>query len=128
MLSNKYLLLKFGFDTADNEPCKVCPLSAYRSPRYFGAHESDFSRSALEDALVKVCEAGVDAFIIKATHLAWSMGQKIVRGWQKTCMKAGLHDEIAVLANFIEGSVLALRNTDPDMQHLAESLKPGVII
>jgi hypothetical protein len=95
---------------------------------YFGAHESDFSRSALEDALVKVCEAGVDAFIIKATHLAWSMGQKIVRGWQKTCMKAGLHDEIAVLANFIEGSVLALRNTDPDMQHLAESLKPGVII
>ena len=22
------------FDTAENEPCKVCPLSAYRSPRY----------------------------------------------------------------------------------------------
>ena len=33
-LSNEYLLAKFGFDTADNEPCKVCPLSAYRSPRY----------------------------------------------------------------------------------------------
>ena len=32
-LSNKYLLAKFGFDTAENEPCKVCPLSAYRSPR-----------------------------------------------------------------------------------------------
>ena len=28
-----YLLTKFGFDTAENEPCKVCPLSAYRSPR-----------------------------------------------------------------------------------------------
>ena len=33
-LSNKYLLAKFGFDTAENELCKVCPLSAYRSPRY----------------------------------------------------------------------------------------------
>ena len=33
VLSNKYLLAKFGFDTAENEPCKVCPLSAYRSPR-----------------------------------------------------------------------------------------------
>ena len=32
--SNEYLLAKFGFDTAENEPCKVCPLSAYRSPRY----------------------------------------------------------------------------------------------
>ena len=33
-LSNAYLLAKFGFDTAENEPCKVCSLSAYRSPRY----------------------------------------------------------------------------------------------
>ena len=32
-LSNDYSLAKFGFDTAENEPCKVCPLSAYRSPR-----------------------------------------------------------------------------------------------
>ena len=30
-LSNEYLLAKFGFDTAENEPCKVCPLSKYRS-------------------------------------------------------------------------------------------------
>ena len=35
-LSNAYLLAKFGFDTAENEPCKVCPLSAYRSPRFLG--------------------------------------------------------------------------------------------
>ena len=33
-LSNEYSLAKFGFDTAENEPCIVCPLSAYRSPRY----------------------------------------------------------------------------------------------
>ena len=35
-LSNEYLLAKFGigrFDTAENEPCKVCLLSAYRSLR-----------------------------------------------------------------------------------------------
>ena len=32
-LSNEYLLAKFGFDAAENEPCKVCPLSAYGSPR-----------------------------------------------------------------------------------------------
>ena len=31
--SNAYLLAKFGFDTAENEPCKVCPRSAYRFPR-----------------------------------------------------------------------------------------------
>ena len=35
-LSNEYLLTKFGFDTAENEPCKVCSLSAYRSPRFDG--------------------------------------------------------------------------------------------
>ena len=35
--SNEYLLTNFGFDTAENEPCKVCPLSAYRSPRFFSA-------------------------------------------------------------------------------------------
>ena len=29
-LSNEYLLAKIGFDAAENEPCKVCPLSAYR--------------------------------------------------------------------------------------------------
>ena len=32
--SNEYLLAKFGFDTAVNEPFQVCPLSAYRSPRF----------------------------------------------------------------------------------------------
>ena len=31
--SNAYFVAKFGFDTTVSEPCKVCPLSAYRSPR-----------------------------------------------------------------------------------------------
>ena len=34
-LSNAYLLAKIGVDTAENEPCKVCPLSVYRSPRSY---------------------------------------------------------------------------------------------
>ena len=32
-LSNAYLLAKIGVDSAENEPCKVCPLYVYRSPR-----------------------------------------------------------------------------------------------
>ena len=38
-LSNEYLVAKTGFDTAENEPCKVCPniISYYRSPRFDAA-------------------------------------------------------------------------------------------
>ena len=32
--SNEYLLANFGVYTAENEPLQVCPLSAYRSPRF----------------------------------------------------------------------------------------------
>ena len=28
-LSNDYLVAKIGFDTAENEPCKLCPLCVY---------------------------------------------------------------------------------------------------
>lgn len=94
---------------------------------YFGAHLDDFSKDNLATALTKVCEDGVDSFIIKATHMAWSMGQKIVRNFQARC-KDGLQAEIDALGDFIEHGVLSLRNTDPDSQHLAEALKPGVII
>ena len=31
--SGACLLAKIGFDMEENEPCKVCPLSVYRSPR-----------------------------------------------------------------------------------------------
>ena len=34
--SNEYLLAKFGFDRAENAPCKVFPLSVYRSLRLWG--------------------------------------------------------------------------------------------
>ena len=32
-LSNAYLLAKFGFDTAENELCKVCPTLSVAEPR-----------------------------------------------------------------------------------------------
>ena len=53
MLSNKYLLLKFGFDTADNEPCKVCPLSVYRS----GFHCYYYYRSGLLLFLLQITDS-----------------------------------------------------------------------
>ena len=31
--SNEYLLAKFGIDTAENEPCKVCPIERCSSPK-----------------------------------------------------------------------------------------------
>ena len=40
-LSNEFFLAKFGFDTAENEPCKLCPLSAYRSPRCKALREAN---------------------------------------------------------------------------------------
>ena len=47
-LSNEDLLAKFGFDTAENEPCNVCPLSAYRSPRFIMAmRENDHFKHEL---------------------------------------------------------------------------------
>ena len=56
-LSNEYLLAKVRFDTAENEPCKVCPLSAYRSPRSVSAlfrplQELSFIRYAFRGVLV----------------------------------------------------------------------------
>ena len=62
-LSNAYFLANFGFDTADNEPCKVCPLSAYRSVRYLydwgaqlaGLITIGLDNSATHAALLGVC-------------------------------------------------------------------------
>ena len=45
--SNAYLLAKFGFDTAENEPFQVCSLSAYRSPRLMNVAE--LAKQAVED-------------------------------------------------------------------------------
>ena len=48
--SDEYLLAKFGIDTAENEPCKVFPLSVYRSPRLLDCADdiSEHGRAFLE--------------------------------------------------------------------------------
>ena len=45
------------FDTAENEPCKVCPLSAYRSPRCL--EEANHFRDFWEPELTALGYAGV---------------------------------------------------------------------
>ena len=53
----EYLLAKFGIDTAENEPCKVCPLSAYRSPRletmYTSKQKLKADKSLLEGFMIR---------------------------------------------------------------------------
>ena len=50
---------KIGFDTAENEPCKVCPLSVYRSG------------SLLLLLLLQIAQ--VDEDMIKTTNYLWSV-------------------------------------------------------
>ena len=53
MLSNVYFLAKFGFDTAENEVCKVCPHSAYRSPKWPGSFGCAKAAPALQKKIKK---------------------------------------------------------------------------
>ena len=64
-LSNAYLLAKFGFDTAENEPCKVCPLSVYRSPRFMGEYDAPSMTKCAH--AVNECDHKVVAAICKNT-------------------------------------------------------------
>ena len=48
-LSNEYLLAKIGFDTAENEPSKVCPISEDCGPRAAGVDEQRASALLLND-------------------------------------------------------------------------------
>ena len=50
-LSNDYLFAKFGFDTTENEPCKDCPLSAYRSPRFIEDFDKDAAKAMKDEDL-----------------------------------------------------------------------------
>ena len=56
-LSNAYLLAKIGVDTAENEPCKVCPLSVYRS--HFRAVRFPFENQS--GSLLAILAQGVAA-------------------------------------------------------------------
>ena len=64
------MLAKFGFDTAENEPCKDCPLSAYRSPRcpayealvkkQLGPDQPEAARAEHVDPVEKAKRAGLE--------------------------------------------------------------------
>ena len=54
-LSNEYFLAKFGFDIAENEPCKVCLLSLC------GEQPESSTRSA------------------KAVHAVWGMARTVLQ-------------------------------------------------
>jgi len=95
---------------------------------YYGATLDTFDRAAFRTALLDTCAQGIDALFIKATHMAWSAGQKIVWGWDKTCSGPERDAKIESLADYVVDEVLSLRNTDADSAHLAEAVRPGVIV
>ena len=68
-------LQKLGFDTAENEPCKVCPLSAYRSPRFL-ALSPPLSGRVVATALQKRAEAWAEERCVKFTVSAG--GKKVI--------------------------------------------------
>ena len=75
-LSNKYLFAKFGFDTAENEPCKVCPLSAYRSPR----SDSQTSRAQKAESITEkeASKADLDLKVENASEKKTSLEQDLL--------------------------------------------------
>lgn len=108
------------------ETAKRLGIPATRS--YFGAHKDDWEAEAFDSAMRKLCTDKVDAFIIKATHLAWSMGQKIVRGWQEVCTSGddAVTAKIGELVEFIGAEVLGQKASEADM-HL-RLMKAGVTV
>ena len=88
-LSNEYLLAKFGFDTAENEPRKVCPLSVYRillllqipkvgemyiaGPLHLGVPKSTPGSPSFE-ATHLVCTIGA-ACSVQISHVGAMMGR-----------------------------------------------------
>jgi len=95
---------------------------------YFSAHENDWDRELFKKSLGKICTMGIDGFFIKATHLAWSKGQYLVKDFQKDCQQKTSSDRISEeLAKFIEESILSVKASVADA-HLREYLTPGVTV
>ena len=68
-LSNAYLLAKFGFDTAENEPCKVCPIPRNAGETETGRLQTRRGRTAVhlraENSFCSVACAGLNYFFSK---------------------------------------------------------------
>merc|ERR1719188_847594 len=94
---------------------------------YYGVHKSDFDVAVFSEKLEALCGQGVDGMIVKATHLAWSRGMKILRGWQETCQHpASLRGNITQLAAFIQEEILNQKMGENDA-HL-NFLEPGFTV
>ena len=79
-LSNAYFLAKIGFDTADNGHCKVCPLSAYRSPR-----STDFATKRITAAYHVLIKGSEDEKLEEGNTVALDyMSLLLICG--RTCM------------------------------------------
>ena len=85
-LSNAYFVAKFGLDTAENEPCQVCPTEAfprgrsscrgrtysyaYRSPRLRAAAPAPAARAYWAQAQAQAAEeAAREAMASEVAHL-----------------------------------------------------------
>merc|ERR1711972_202333 len=98
-----------------------------RTELYYGAHKRDFDFTAFSAKLEALCTQGVDGMLIKATHLSWSAGLKVVRGWQNVCKDpATLLGNLTHLAAFIQDNILSATNREADA-HL-NFLEPGVTV
>jgi len=94
---------------------------------YFGAHKDEWNITKFKRMLGGLCLKGVDRFMIKAVHLAWSKGQRIVRGWQTDCPYEDLTNrKIEELANFVDREIMNVIASEAD-QHL-RMIQPGVIV
>jgi hypothetical protein len=94
---------------------------------YYGGHKSDWDPTAFGAAMSQLCEKGVDDFIVKATHLAWGDGMKIVRGWSEQCKDSATLDKaVSDLTKYVEDEVLGQVARDSDA-HL-QAMDPGVTV
>jgi len=98
---------------------------------YFGAHKQqwDADPAAFGKVLEGFCsgEQLLDEFMIKASHLSWSAGMKIVRGWQEVCKGGALHEKIQELTAYVEKNIIGQLARETDA-HLLEVLEPGVSV
>jgi hypothetical protein len=95
---------------------------------YFGAHKEDWDKAKFKRMLGDLCLKGVDSFIIKAVHLAWSAGQKIVKGWQKDCEYEGSTNKVIdEIATFVDTEIMGRLASEADA-HLREFVTPGVTV
>jgi len=96
---------------------------------YFGAHNETWKRTDFTKMLGDLCAQKVDDFMIKATHLVWSKGKKIVKNFQNDYCAQESQSQTQmqnIFIKFIEEEVLNASPNEGD-EHLKQ-LMPGVTV